>query len=125
MSCLYQMVDYDVSIGIEPQPIVPRNLKEMHNKLPMHSIVRQIASNLVQAINGPVSTAAQEEELQVHIDYYGESILDLFLDYNLDSKIITPLSEDGMPVVNTFIMQAVSKQMLPVKIWRTRPKMRS
>ena len=41
------------------------------------------------------------------IDDNGVIILGLFLNYNLDSKIITPMSEEGMPEVKTIIMQAV------------------
>ena len=64
LSFLHGVVEYEVSIGTKPQPDVQYNLKEMYDNLPVHSIVRRIAQNLVLATIGQASTAARMMEIQ-------------------------------------------------------------
>ena len=69
------------------------------------TIVRHIAENLVLATCDQMDEAdiAAAQELMKD---NGEVILGLFLSYNMNSKILTPLDEEGMPEVRPVIMQA-------------------
>ena len=49
MTILHNVVEYEASIGIKPQPEVTVDLQALCNDLPRHSIVRHIAENLVLA----------------------------------------------------------------------------
>ena len=104
MTILLSVLEYEASIGIKPQPEAPVDLKAMYDDLPMHSIVRRTAQNLVLATSREAITAAKMEAAQKLMKDNGRIILGLFLSYNLNSRILTPMDKEGMVEVKLVIM---------------------
>jgi len=103
LSILLSAPEYEASIGTKPQPEAPVDLKAVYDDLPMHSIVRRIAHNLVLATS---SCPKEHESAHRRMKSHGRIILGLFLSCNLKSKFLTPMDEEGMPEVKPVIMQA-------------------